>query len=117
MSSGSLPYIQLYEAQSGRANRLGKDFAAFLLDGGGGSFGVQFQMLIFCFFAAIIVFEGYTVKIVAILKPYVRRLSMPDSSARCLFDSNFSDFIRKDDFSILGEICDRFHGEAIKALP
>ena len=74
---------------------------------------MQFQMLIFCFFAAIIVFEGYTVKIVAVLKPYIRSLPMPDTSARCLYDSNFSDFIRKDNLSILGEICDHFHGEAL----
>ena len=38
---------------------------------------------------------------------------MPDSSARCLYDSNFSDFIRKDDYSIFGELCDRYHGVAL----
>ena len=31
---------------------------------------------------------------------------------RCLYDDNFIDFIHEPDVSILGELCDRYHGDA-----
>lgn len=33
--------------------------------------------------------------------------------SRCLFNSNFADFLRMDDNSIFGLLCDRYHGEAL----
>ncbi len=32
---------------------------------------------------------------------------------RCLYQSSFEEFIRTTDNSILGELCDRYHGEAL----
>lgn len=32
---------------------------------------------------------------------------------RCLFDSDFETFLRKDKNSIFGELCDRYHGDAL----
>ena len=35
------------------------------------------------------------------------------NSLRCLFDSDFETFLRKDKNSIFGELCDRYHGDAL----
>ena len=35
------------------------------------------------------------------------------NSLRCLFDSDFESFLRKDKNSIFGELCDRYHGDAL----
>lgn len=36
-----------------------------------------------------------------------------DKNPRCLYDSNFVQFLCKDDNSILGEMCDNYHGSAL----
>ena len=33
--------------------------------------------------------------------------------SRCLFNSNFVDFLRMDENSKFGLLCDRYHGEAL----
>lgn len=35
------------------------------------------------------------------------------NSPRCLFDGDFETFLRKDKNSIFGELCDRYHGDAL----
>ena len=37
---------------------------------------------------------------------------MANSNPRCLYDNNFIDFIRENETSILGKLCDRYHGDA-----
>ncbi|MCR4615340.1 MAG: DUF2075 domain-containing protein [Clostridiales bacterium] len=37
---------------------------------------------------------------------------MANNNPRCLYDNNLIDFIREDDTSILGKLCDRYHGDA-----
>ena len=37
---------------------------------------------------------------------------MANNSSRCLYDNNFIDFIREEDISILGKLCDNYHGDA-----
>ena len=34
------------------------------------------------------------------------------NNSRCLYDNNFINFIREDETSILGKLCDRYHGDA-----
>ena len=34
------------------------------------------------------------------------------NNSRCLYDNNFIEFIREDGTSILGKLCDRYHGDA-----
>ena len=34
------------------------------------------------------------------------------NNPRCLYDNNFIDFIREDETSILGKLCNRYHGDA-----
>ncbi len=38
--------------------------------------------------------------------------NMANNNSRCLYDNNFMDFIREDDTSILGKLCDNYHGDA-----
>ena len=37
---------------------------------------------------------------------------MVNNNPRCLYDNNFIDFIEEDKTSILGKLCDRYHGDA-----
>lgn len=37
---------------------------------------------------------------------------MSNNNPRCLYDNNFIDLIREDETSILGKLCDRYHGDA-----
>lgn len=37
---------------------------------------------------------------------------MVNNNPRCLYDNNFIDFIRENETSILGKLCDRYHGDA-----
>ena len=37
---------------------------------------------------------------------------MTNNNPRCLYDNNFIDFIEEDETSILGKLCDRYHGDA-----
>ena len=37
---------------------------------------------------------------------------MANSNPRCLYDNNFIGFIRENETSILGKLCDRYHGDA-----
>lgn len=34
-------------------------------------------------------------------------------SSRCLYNSNFNEFIREDNKTVLGILCDNYHGDAM----
>ncbi len=37
---------------------------------------------------------------------------MANNNPRCLYDNIFIDFIQENETSILGKLCDRYHGDA-----
>lgn len=47
-------------------------------------------------------------------KTYIQeRKTLVSNNPRCLYNNNFAGFLRETDMSVLGALCDRYHGEAL----